>query len=148
VLDWHIRGRIAGQKEGTNMFGTLPLMALVIIAYNIIVYLTGLSMDTQVIAVTLISGAMWSVTVGDLILFFALILLFLELVNSTKTGATTIVNHALSMLVLLIALVQFIVLPAFGTSTFFALVLLALFDVVAGFTVTITAARRDFTVGE
>jgi hypothetical protein len=130
------------------MFGTLPLMALVIIAYNIIVYLTGLSMDTQVIAVTLISGAMWSVTVGDLILFFALILLFLELVNSTKTGATTIVNHALSMLVLLIALVQFIVLPAFGTSTFFALVLLALFDVVAGFTVTITAARRDFTVGE
>ena len=130
------------------MFGTLPLMALVIIAYNITVYLTGLSMDTQVIAVTLISGAMWSVTVGDLILFFALILLFLELVNSTKTGATTIVNHALSMLVLLIALVQFIVLPAFGTSTFFALVLLVLFDVVAGFTVTITAARRDFTVGE
>lgn len=130
------------------MFGTLPLMALVIIAYNIIVYLTGLSMDTQVMAVTLISGAMWSITVGDLILFFALFLLFLELVNSTRTGATTIVNHALSMLVLLIALVEFIVLPAFGTSTFFALVLLALFDVVAGFTVTITAARRDFTVGE
>lgn len=130
------------------MFGTLPLMALVIIAYNIIVYLTGLSMGTQVMAVTLISGAMWSITVGDLILFFALLLLFLELVNSTRTGATTIVNHALSMLVLLIALVEFIVLPAFGTSTFFALVLLALFDVVAGFTVTITAARRDFTVGE
>lgn len=130
------------------MFGTLPLMALVIIAYNIIVYQTGLSMDTQVMAISLISGAMWSITVGDLILFFALLLLFLELVNSTKTGATTIVNHALSMIVLLIAVVEFIVLPAFGTSTFFALVLLALFDVVAGFTVTITAARRDFTVGE
>lgn len=130
------------------MFGTLPLMTLVIIAYNIIVYLTGLSMDTQVMAISLISGAMWSITVGDLILFFALLLLFLELVNSTKTGATTIVNHALSMIVLLIAVVEFIVLPAFGTSTFFALVLLALFDVVAGFTVTITAARRDFTVGE
>lgn len=130
------------------MFGTLPLMALVIIAYNIIVYLTGLSMDAQVLAITLISGAMWVVSVGDLILFFALILLFLELVNSTRTGASTIVNHALSMLVLLIALVEFIVLAPFGTSTFFALVLLALFDVVAGFTVTITAARRDFTVGE
>ena len=39
-------------------------------------------------------------------------------------------------------------LPEFGNSTFFALVILALFDVVAGFTVTITAARRDFTVGE
>ncbi|MBO6636076.1 hypothetical protein [Parvibaculum sp.] len=130
------------------MFGTLPLMAIVIIAYNIIVYLTGLTMDSQITTVTLISGAIWTITIGDLILFFGLILLFLELINSTQTGASTIVNHALSMLVLLIALVEFIVLPQFGTSTFFALVMLALFDVVAGFTVTITAARRDFTVGE
>ena len=130
------------------MFGTLPLMALVIIAYNIIVYLTGLTMDSPITTITLISGAMWTITIGDLIVFFGLILLFLELVNSTQTGASTIVNHALSMLVLLIALVEFIVLPQFGTSTFFVLVMLALFDVIAGFTVTITAARRDFTVGE
>ena len=130
------------------MLGTLPLMAIVIIIYNVIVYLTGLSMESQITTITLISGAVWTVTVGDLIVFAALMLLFLELINSTKTGASTIVNHGLSMLVLLIALVQFIVLPPFGTSTFFALVLLALFDVIAGFTVTITAARRDFTVGE
>ncbi|MEQ8267039.1 MAG: hypothetical protein RH982_07575 [Parvibaculum sp.] len=130
------------------MLGTLPLMALVIIAYNIIVYLTGITMDSQITTITLISGAIWTVTVGDAILFFGFILLFLELINSTKTGSSTIVNHALSMLVLLIALVEFIVLPQFGTSTFFMLVLLALFDVVAGFTVTITSARRDFTVGE
>ncbi|MEQ8326625.1 MAG: hypothetical protein RIE84_01550 [Parvibaculum sp.] len=130
------------------MFGTLPLMAIVIIAYNIIVYLTGLTMESQITTITLISGAMWAITIGDLIVFFGLILLFLELINSTQTGASTIVNHALSMLVLLIALVEFIVLPQFGTSTFFALVMLALFDVIAGFTVTITAARRDFTVGE
>lgn len=130
------------------MLGTLPLMAIVIIIYNVIVYLTGLSMESQITSITLISGAIWTISVGDVIVFAALVLLFLELVNATKTGASTIVNHALSMLVLLIALVEFIVLPQFGTSTFFALVLLALFDVIAGFTVTITAARRDFTVGE
>lgn len=130
------------------MLGTLPLMAIVIIIYNIVVYLTGLSMESQITTITLISGAVWTVTTGDLIVFAALMLLFLELINSTKTGASTIVNHGLSMLVLLIALVEFLVLPPFGTSTFFALVLLALFDVIAGFTVTITAARRDFTVGE
>lgn len=130
------------------MFGTLPLMAIIIIAYNIIVYLTGMTMDTQFTSVTLISGAVWTITIGDIVLFFGFLLLFLELVNATRTGTSTIINHALSMLVLLIALVQFIVLPQFGTSVFFMLVLLALFDVVAGFTVTITAARRDFTVGE
>lgn len=130
------------------MFRTLPMMALVIIAYNIVVYLTGLSMDTQVTTVALISGAVWSIGVGDIIVFSGLMLLFLELIGSTQTNASTIINHGLSMLVLLVALVQFIVLPEFGNSTFFALVMLALFDVVAGFTVTITAARRDFTVGE
>ena len=130
------------------MLGTLPLMAIVIIIYNVIIFLTGLSMESQVTSITLISGAIWTISVGDVIVFTGLILLFLELINSTKTGASTIVNHALSMLVLLIALVEFIVLPQFGTSTFFALVLLALFDVIAGFTVTITAARPDFTVGE
>ena len=130
------------------MLGTLPLMAIVIIIYNVIIFLTGLSMESQVTSITLISGAIWTISVGDVIVFTGLILLFLELINSTKTGASTIVNHALSMLVLLIVLVEFIVLPQFGPSPFFALVLLALFDVIAGFTVTITAARRDFTVGE
>lgn len=130
------------------MLGTLPLMALVIIIYNVIVFLTGFTMESEVFSVTLISQAVWIVNVGDILLFFGFILLFLELISATRTGASTIVNHALSMLVMLIGIVEFIVLPQFGTSVFFLLVVLALFDVIAGFTVTITSARRDFTVGE
>lgn len=130
------------------MLGTLPLMALVIIVYNVIVFLTGFTMESEVFSMTLISQAVWIVNIGDILLFFGFILLFLELINATRTGASTIVNHALSMLVMLIGIVEFIVLPQFGTSVFFLIVVLALFDVIAGFTVTITAARRDFTVGE
>lgn len=130
------------------MLGTLPLMALVIIIYNVIVFLTGFTMESEVFSFTLISQAVWTVNIGDILLFFGFILLFLELINATRTGASTIVNHALSMLVMLVGIVEFIVLPQFGTSVFFLIVVLALFDVIAGFTVTITAARRDFTVGE
>jgi hypothetical protein len=130
------------------MFGSLPLLALVVIAYNIVIYLTGFTMDTEVLSFSLVSGAIWAVKVGDLFLASALVLLFLELINATKTGASTIINHALSMLVLLVALVQFIVLPQFGTSVFFIIVLVNLLDVIAGFTVTITSARRDFSVTE
>ncbi len=130
------------------MFGSLPLLALVVIAYNIIVYLTGFTMDSAMFSLPLVSGAVWTISLGDIFLAFGLVLLFLELVNSTKTGTSTITNHALSMLVLLVALVQFIVLPQFGTSVFFLIVLLTLLDVIAGFTVTITSARRDFSVAE
>lgn len=130
------------------MVGSLPLLALVVIVYNIIVFLTGFTMETGVFSVPLVSGTAWQVTIGDVLLVFGLIMLFLELINATRTGAATIINHALSMLVLLVALVQFIVLPQFGTSVFFLIVLLNILDVIAGFTVTITAARRDFTVSE
>ena len=99
-------------------------------------------------SVTLVSGAVWSVDIGSMLLFFGLILLFVELISATRTGASTIVNHALSMLVLLIALVEFVVLPQFGNSLFFLLVVLVLLDVIAGFSVTITSARRDFTIGK
>lgn len=130
------------------MLGTFPLMALVIIVYNAVVFLTGVDLAEPVFEVALVSGAVWTISVNDIFIFAGLVLLFVELVSATRTSATTIINHALSMLVLLVALIEFIVLPQFGHSTFFLLVLLSLFDVIAGFTVTITAARRDFTVGE
>jgi hypothetical protein len=130
------------------MSGTLPLMALVVIAYNIVVFLTGATMETGVAPIPLVSGAVWTVTVGDILIASGLIVLFLEIIAATRTGSATIVNHALSMLVLLVALVEFIVLPQFGTSVFFQIVLLNVLDVIAGFTVTITSARRDFSVSE
>jgi len=128
------------------MLGSLPLLALVIIVYNIVVYLTGFTMDSTILEVKLVSGTTWIISLGDVLLMVALVLLFLELVNSTKTGTSTIINHSLSMLVLLVGLVEFVVLPPFGTSVFFLIVVLSLLDVIAGFTVTITAARRDLNI--
>lgn len=128
------------------MLGSLPLLALIVIIYNIVVYLTGFTMDSTVVELLLVSGTKWVVSLGDILLTAGLLMLFLELVNSTKTGTSTIINHGLSMLVLLVALVEFIVLPPFGNSVFFLIVVLVLLDVIAGFTVTITAARRDLNI--
>ena len=50
------------------------------------------------------------------------------------------------MLTFIGALVEFIVLKGFGTSTFFLITAMCLFDVVAGYTISIIAARRDLSV--
>jgi hypothetical protein len=42
--------------------------------------------------------------------------------------------------------VEFIVLKGFSTSTFFLITAMCLFDVVAGYTISIVAARRDLGV--
>ena len=83
---------------------------------------------------------------GDAILLLAIVFLFLEILKSTSTGTSTIINHAISMMLFIVCLIQFLLLPNFATSTFFILMSMALLDVLAGVVVTIVSARRDFGV--
>jgi hypothetical protein len=57
-----------------------------------------------------------------------------------------IINHSLSMIVFIVALVAFLLFPAFETSTFGLLVLMTLLDVLAGFIVTIVSSRRELNI--
>jgi len=50
------------------------------------------------------------------------------------------------MAVFVAALLEFLLLKGFGTLTFFLITLMTFIDVIAGFTVTIQGARRDFGV--
>ena len=93
--------------------------------------------------VPMASGVEWVVTFGDVMVMLALLLLFIELLKSTSTGTAAIFNHALSMLVFIICLVEFLLHPAFATSTFFLIMIMSLLDVLAGVIVTIVSARRD-----
>ncbi|MCG8561936.1 MAG: hypothetical protein MI824_19235, partial [Hyphomicrobiales bacterium] len=55
--------------------------------------------------------------------------------------------HALSTVVFIICIIEFLVVPEAATSLFFFITIIALIDVIAGFSVTIRAARRDFAMG-
>ena len=50
------------------------------------------------------------------------------------------------MLTFSAALVEFIVLKGFGTSTFFFITAMCLFDVVAGYTISIVSSRRSVAI--
>ena len=130
------------------MFAIIPLLLLLLIAYNVVVFITGPDLATQLFSLYMVSGAVWTFTVSDLFLVVGLVLLFIEIVRATGTAQSSIINHGLSMLVFVLCLIEFIIVPEAATSTFFFITALALLDVVAGFSVTITTARRDFAVGE
>ncbi len=67
--------------------------------------------------------------------------------EATCTTAREIINHGLSMLTFVIALIEFITLKGFATSTFFLLLSMTLFDVIAGYTISIVAAEHDLGLG-
>jgi hypothetical protein len=101
-------------------------------------------LDSAVFSISMFSGDRWHVSFGDVFLALCLLLLFIEVVKATRTDSTSIINHGLSMLVAVICIIQFIVAEGFSNSVFFLLTMMTLLDVVAGFTVTIVAAKRDF----
>lgn len=134
------------------MLRSFPLLLIVVILYNALCLLHGFDANaTQTllayhVPVKMFSGQVWQFNLGDLIVVVGLGLLFVEIVKATRTTAVEVINHALSMLVFIVALIEFVVLPAFATSPFFLIVVMALFDIVAGFTISIVAAKRDLGV--
>ena len=68
------------------------------------------------------------------------------MLKSTNIGRASVVEHMLSTLVFVIFLVEFLLVGAAASSVFFILMIMAIFDVVAGFTVSISSATRDVSV--
>ncbi len=134
------------------MFAAIPLLALPVLAYNLYVLtLPGMFSSVSAnasLAIPLFSfktaaGVLWAVSLADVLLAASLVVLFIELLRSTTSHRVAIINHAFSMLLFVACLVELLLLPAFANSTFFLITLMVLLDVLAGFIVTIVAARRD-----
>jgi hypothetical protein len=126
---------------------SIPALAIVIGLFNLLNG-AGAMMDTESLYLDqmLPSGAEFYLKVGDLFVLAGLVALFFEIIKAARLGAGTIVDHMLSTATFIVALVEFLLVPFCGTSTFFFLVVMALIDVVAGFSVSILSARRDYSV--
>ncbi len=140
------------------IIGIFPLLAIPIVIYNMMALTAGGAVDASgasAIAMQLANPATgtpvfgaWRVTSGDILIILSMVFFFVEIIKSTATGSSTIANHAVSMIVFIVCLVEFLLLPNFQTSVFFILTFMCLLDVLAGVVVTIVSARRDFMVGD
>jgi hypothetical protein len=68
------------------------------------------------------------------------------MLKAARPGRATVLDHILSTATFVVALVCFLLLPEAGTATFFLLMVMSLIDVIAGFSISLFAARRDFSV--
>lgn len=126
---------------------SIPVLAVVIIAYLLMGMGGSLMLDADAYSATLASGAEFTLRAGDFFILAGLVALFIEMLKAARPGAGTIVDHMLSTATFVLALVCFLLVDYCGTPAFFLLAVMALIDVVAGFSVSIFAARRDFSIG-
>jgi hypothetical protein len=134
------------------MFAALPLLALPVAFYNALAFampqglhsvLAKDEMGRVLLDLRTGSGARWTIEMGDVLVFVSLVILFIELLKSSHSRKTAILNQSLSMALFVVCLVEFLLFPAFATSAFFLITAMVLLDVLAGFIVTFAGVRRD-----
>jgi hypothetical protein len=124
-----------------------PLLLIPFAIYNIIAFLMpGVSWTSALISIHMASGAECSLSPGDLLITLAIVLLFGEVMKSTRIGVRTVVDHALSLILFIGMLVEFILVTQAASATFFLMLVISFIDVLSGFAVTLRSAQRDVTV--
>jgi hypothetical protein len=129
------------------MLVNFPLFLISFAIYNMIAFLTpGVSWGGALYAVTMQSGAVWTITFGDALIALTLVFLFFEVLKATKHAARSLIDHLLSTIVFIGALIEFLLVKEAATSIFAILLMIALIDVLGGWSVSVRTARRDLTV--
>src|SRR4029450_5170733 len=110
-----------------------PLLLIPLAIYNIIVFLMpDVSFTDPLVKLTLMSGAEWTVTLSDVLLALAILLLLAEVIKGARPGAKYLTDHLLSLIVFGAAAHEFVMWQKFGTSTYFLLTALSLVDFLSG----------------
>ncbi|MEW6255890.1 MAG: hypothetical protein AB1592_08030 [Pseudomonadota bacterium] len=126
------------------MLTPIPLLIIPLAVYNIIIFLMpGLSWTVPVANIGMMSGSVWPITVGDAFLAFCLFIFLFEILKATRVSSRSIIDHILSVLVFVGAVVEFLLVQQAATSIFALLVGIMLLDVITGFSVAIRVAQRD-----
>jgi hypothetical protein len=124
-----------------------PLLLVPFAIYNIVAFLMpGLTWTGTLSSVHMVSGAEWTMSAGAMLVALAVLLLFGEVMKATRIGIRTVVDHALSLILFLGMLVEFLLVSQAATATFFLLLVISFVDVLGGFAVTLRSAQRDLTV--
>lgn len=134
------------------MLGMVPLLIIPFLLFNL--GLTGLfgglpddPFSTVMFSVTMMSGGVWSMTVGSLLVVIGLVLLLAEMVKATRSSNASIVDHLLSVFVFVAFLIEFLLVRGAAHPVFFTLMVISLIDVLGGFSVSIRSAGRDVNFG-
>ena len=129
------------------MFAHIPLMIVPFILYNLgLAGAFGAIADpwrAQLFSLPMLSGGVWTMSLADLLVLFALAILFVEILKATRTSNASVLDHLLSILVFVLFLVEFLLVERAASSLFFILMTVALVDVLAGFVISLRAASRD-----
>ena len=121
-----------------------PLLVIPFAIYNIIAFLMpGVSWSAPLTHLQLMSGAEWTMSVGDILITFTVLILIVEVIKFARIGTRSFVDHALALLLLFGMAAEFVWVTQAATATFFLMLVIAFVEAAGGIGVSLrTRARR------
>ena len=132
-----------------KMIKSIPSFFYLLLLYNFILILgQSWTSDSSTLKfvlfdLNLASGKVISFYIEHILLVLGMIILYFEILRSTRNSLHTVIDHTLSTLVFIGFFTQFLLVPSRGNFTFLLLTLMSLLDVVAGFTISISNTRNS-----
>lgn len=129
---------------------SVPLFLYLLLGANIIMWSgteQSSALNIIVAELTLPSTRDLIITVSDALILASFLALSIETFKATRTSNHVLVDHALSLLVFIVCLIELMVFPRLGNTTFLVITIASLLDVIMGFTVSLSTARRDISFG-
>jgi hypothetical protein len=126
-----------------------PLLLIPFAVYNIVAFIFAMPGEfwtSPATTVHMMSGQDWVLTWEDIFLASSIVLLWIEIIKSTRFGRRSVMDHILAMVLFIGMLVEFLLVKQAATSTFFLLMTIALVDVLAGFIVGMRSSQRQIEV--
>ena len=125
------------------MIAAVPLLVLPVALYNLLLLLPvaagGLSAPLFTVAMS--SGGAWAVSAGDVLAAAALVILFVDLMKPSAGPRAAAANLAMSVLLLVACVAEFLAVKGCATSAFFLITLMVLLDALAGFAAALLGGR-------
>ena len=125
-----------------------PLLLIPFALLNILMFFVDGGLSQVWLSATLPSGGALVLTAGDVGAAIGLLFLYFEVLKSTRTGTASILDHVLSLALFVVCLLELLLVARAANSAFFLLTIMTLIDVISGFTVSISVARRDIGFSE
>jgi hypothetical protein len=126
------------------MFG-FPLLLIPLAIVNIIAFLMpGVTLDASLAAMSLSSGQLLKITLGDAIVLLGIALLLAEIAKAARPGTRGLMDHLLALIVFGVAAAELMLLPAFASSAFLLLTALLAAEFLVGI---VLAVRRRSGAG-
>jgi hypothetical protein len=121
-----------------------PLLVIPFAIYNIIAFLMpGVSWSAPLTHLQLMSGAEWTMSVGDILVAFTALILIVEVIKFARIGTHSFVDHALALLLVFGMTAEFVWVTQAATATFFLMLVIAFVEAAGRIGVSLRARARQ-----